>query len=146
MSPRISISCSSTLDSVAVVSDFSIKNLKDVDDAAAGRGVGIEARMARSHLDSEHLGVSYFRYDAGVRAPGGHKHEVQEEAYVIVGGSGRLKLNDEIIDVRPWDVIRVAPSVIRAFEAGDDGIEVIAIGADRPEEGDGEMIADWWKD
>ena len=128
------------------MSDYTIKNLKELDDVAAGRGVGLEARMARSALESEQVGVSYFRYDPGTRAPYGHKHQVQEEAYVVVSGSGRLKLEDEIIDVKQWDVIRIAPPVVRAFEAGPDGLEVIAVGGPRPEEGDGELVPDWWTD
>src|SRR4051812_29510960 len=117
------------------MSDYTIKNLKDVYDAAAGRASGVEARMARSVIDSEHLGVSYFRYEAGTRAPYGHKHEVQEEAYVVVSGSGRMKLDDEIVDVKEWDVIRVAPQVTRGFEAGPDGLEMVAVGSGRPPEG-----------
>jgi len=128
------------------MSDYTIKNLTELDDVAAGRGVGLEARMARSALESEQVGVSYFRYDPGTRAPYGHKHQVQEEAYVVVSGSGRLKLEDEIIDVKQWDVIRIAPPVVRAFEAGPDGLEVIAVGGPRPEEGDGELVQDWWTD
>jgi uncharacterized cupin superfamily protein len=128
------------------MSDYTIKNLKDVDDAAAGRASGLEARMARSALDSEQLGVSYFRYDPGTRAPYGHKHQVQEEAYVVVSGSGRIRLDDEILDVKQWDVIRVAAPVTRAFEAGPDGIEVVAVGGPRPDDGDGELVRDWWSD
>ena len=125
---------------------YSIKNLKDADDSAAGRGYDIEARFGRKHLDSEHLGVSYFRYGPGVRPPYGNKHDVQEEAYVVVNGSGRMKLEDEIVELRKWDVVRVAPEVIRGIEGGPDGIELIVVGSDRPEEGDGELIADWWSD
>jgi mannose-6-phosphate isomerase-like protein (cupin superfamily) len=126
--------------------DYTIKNLKEVEDNAAGRGVDVEARMARKHLSSEHLGVSYFRYGPGFKGPYGHRHRVQEEAYVVISGSGRMKLDDEIIDVSQWDVIRVAPDIVRAFEGGPDGLEVIAVGSDRPEEGDGEMINDFWTD
>jgi mannose-6-phosphate isomerase-like protein (cupin superfamily) len=127
------------------MTDYTIKNLKDVEDVAAARGAqGVEARMARSALGSEQLGVSYFSYGPGFRAPYGHKHKVQEEAYVVVSGSGRIKLDDDIVDVKQWDVIRVAPPVIRAFEAGPDGLEIIAVGGSRPEEGDGEMVSDWW--
>ena len=110
------------------MSNYTIKNLMDVADSAAGRAPGMEARMARSALDSEQLGVSYFRYDPGTRAPYGHKHRVQEEAYVIVSGSGRLKLDDDVVDVKHWDVIRIAPAVVRGFEAGPEGLEVIAVG------------------
>jgi mannose-6-phosphate isomerase-like protein (cupin superfamily) len=123
--------------------DFAITNLKKLDDAAANRP-GIEARFARSHLNSEHLGVSYFRYDPGYRSNNGHRHREQEEAYVVVGGSGRVRLDDEIVELRPWDVVRVAPKVVRAFEAGPGGLEVVAIGSDRPEGGDGELVEDFW--
>jgi mannose-6-phosphate isomerase-like protein (cupin superfamily) len=128
------------------VSDFTVWNLMDSEDAAAERTSKIEARMARKHLNSEHLGVSYFRYAPGFRSPVGHHHREQEEAYVVVGGSGRIKLDDEVVDLRRWDVVRVAPQVVRGFEGGPDGLEVIAVGADRPEGGDGVMLQDWWTD
>jgi mannose-6-phosphate isomerase-like protein (cupin superfamily) len=128
------------------MSNYTLKNLKDVDDAAAERGDDIEARLARKHLESEHLGVSYFRYGPGYRAPYGHHHREQEEAYVVIGGSGRARLDDEIVDIRQWDVVRVAPHTVRAFEGGPDGLELIAIGSDRPEGGDGEMDHDFWSD
>ena len=126
--------------------NFTIKNLKQIEDSAADRGPEIEARFGRKHLDSEHLGISYFRYGAGFKAPYGHRHREQEEAYVVVGGSGRMRLDDEIIEVNQWDAVRVAPGVVRAFEGGPDGLELIAVGADRPEGGDGEMIKDFWTD
>ncbi len=128
------------------MSNFVIKNLKEVDDSAADRGPDIEARFARKHLDSEHLGVSYFRYAPGYRAPFGHRHREQEEAYVVVSGSGRAKLDDEIVDLREWDVLRVAPPVVRSFEAGSEGLALIAIGNDRPEGGDGEMVEGHWSE
>lgn len=127
------------------MSNFTIKNLMELDNSAAAREEDVEARFARKHLDSEHLGVSYFRYGPGVRAPG-HRHREQEEAYVVVSGSGKVKLDDEVVDVKRWDVIRVAPHTARAFEAGPDGIELVAVGSDRPEAGDGEMVKDFWPD
>jgi mannose-6-phosphate isomerase-like protein (cupin superfamily) len=117
-----------------------------IDDALAGRGGDVEARFARSQLASEHLGVSYFRYGPGFRSTMGHSHREQEEAYVVVAGSGRMKLDDEIIDLHKWDVVRVAPQVVRALEGGPEGLEVIAIGSDRPEDGDGVPLPDWWTD
>jgi mannose-6-phosphate isomerase-like protein (cupin superfamily) len=126
------------------MSNFTIKNLKEVDDSAADRGPDIEARFARKHLDSQHLGVSYFRYGPNYRSPMAHRHREQEEAYVVVSGSGRAKLDDEIVELRQWDVLRVAPPVVRAFEAGPDGLELIAIGSDRPEGGDGERVEGHW--
>jgi uncharacterized cupin superfamily protein len=127
------------------MSEYTIKNLKeDVDDSVAGRMAGVEGRFGRSPLGAEQVGVSYFRYDPNTRAHSGHRHREQEEAYVIVGGSGRIKLGDEIHEVEPWDVIRVAPRVARGFEAGPDGLEYIAIGGPRPEGGDGEMVEGFW--
>lgn len=118
------------------MSDFTIINLEQLEDAAAARAPGIEARFAREHLDSEHLGVSYIRYDPGVPAPIDHSHRVQEEAYVVIGGSGTIVLDGEAHAIRQWDVIRVSPSTVRRLEAGDDGLEVIAVGSARPEGGD----------
>ncbi|MGH2882329.1 MAG: cupin domain-containing protein [Solirubrobacteraceae bacterium] len=128
------------------MSSFTIKNLMDVEDSAAARMPGVEGRFARKYLDSEHLGVSYFRYSPGLRSPVAHSHREQEEAYVVVGGSGRIRLDDEVHPLRRWDVVRVSPETIRAFEAGDDGLEVIAIGADRPDGGDGVMAPSAWID
>jgi mannose-6-phosphate isomerase-like protein (cupin superfamily) len=126
--------------------DFTVKNLKEVEDAAAERGPDIEARFGRSHIDSEHLGISYFRYGPGYRAPFGHRHRQQEEAYVVVAGTGRVKLGREVVELRQWDVVRVAPGTARGFEGGPDGLEVIAVGSDRPEGGDGEMIPHFWEE
>jgi mannose-6-phosphate isomerase-like protein (cupin superfamily) len=102
--------------------------------------------MARDDIHSEHVGMSRFTLEPGVRAPYGHHHSVQEEVYVITSGSGRFKLDDEIVDVAQWDVIRVAPAVVRAMEAGPDGMEFVVAGSDRPEGGDGEIVAGWWSD
>lgn len=121
-------------------------NLREVENAAADRGPGLEARFGRRHLNSDHLGVSYFRYAPGFKAPHGHRHREQEEVYVVVGGSGRIRLDDEIVELKPWDAVRVAPHVVRAFEGGPEGLELVCIGADRPEGGDGELIQDFWTD
>jgi uncharacterized cupin superfamily protein len=129
------------------VPGFTIKNLKDIESSAPKNVADrMEARFGRKHLDSEHLGVSYFRYGPNFRSPVGHRHREQEEAYVVVGGGGRARLDDEVVDIARWDVVRVAPGVVRGFEGGPDGLELIAIGSDRPEGGDGEMVRDWWQD
>lgn len=120
--------------------------LRDVPDAAAERSDDIEARFARSHIDSEHLGVSLFRYGPNFRAPFGHRHREQEEVYVVTAGSGRVRLEDEVVELAQWDVLRVAPQVGRGFEAGPQGLEILAVGNDRPEGGDGEMLPDFWPD
>ena len=119
------------------MSDYAIVNLLEIDDSVSGRVAGLEGRFGRTVLDSRDLGISHWRYAPGLRSPGAHSHREQEEAYVVVGGSGRVRLNDEIKDVQQWDVVRVAPEVIRAFEAGPDGLELIAVGGPKPEGGDG---------
>jgi uncharacterized cupin superfamily protein len=128
------------------MSAYTIANLKELDDSAAGHDLDVEARFGRSHLDSEHLGVTYVRYGPGVRSPMGHRHREQEEIYVVLNGSGRIKLGDDILALRPWDAVRVAPTTVRAIEGGPEGIELLAIGADRPEGGDGVPVQDWWTD
>ena len=128
------------------MSDFTVTNLLEVEDSAAESEPELEARFARTHIDSEHLGVSYFRYGAGLSLATGHSHREQEEAYVVLGGSGRVRLDDEMRELRRWDVVRVAPEVVRGFEAGAEGLELLAIGSDRPEGGDGVRVSDWWTD
>ncbi len=103
------------------MASFTIKNLKDVDDSAGEDSPGVESRFGRRHLDSDHLGVSYFRYAPGFHLTEGHSHREQEEAYVVVGGSGRIKLDDEIVELDLWDVVRVAPEVVRGFRAARTG-------------------------
>jgi mannose-6-phosphate isomerase-like protein (cupin superfamily) len=125
---------------------FTITNLKEIEDSASERAPGIEARFARDHIDSEHLGITYFHYAPGVRAPMAHSHREQEEAYIVVNGSGRIRLNDEILDLHRWDVVRISPQTIRAVEAGDEGLEFIAVGSDRPEGGDGVPAESTWID
>ena len=106
---------------------------------------GIEGRFARKQIESRDLGVSHFRYGPGVRGKG-HVHREQEEAYVVVAGSGRMLLGEEVRDLRQWDVVRVAPAVVRAFEGGPDGLEFIAIGGPKPEGGDGQQAEAPWPD
>ncbi len=129
----------------ACMSNYAIKNLMDVEPSNGGPGEQIDVRFTRRHLDSRELGVSWFRYGPGFRTIG-HKHEVQEEAYVVVAGSGRIKLEDEVLELRQWDVVRVAPHVARGFEGGPEGMEVIAIGGRRPAEGDGARVEHFWDD
>jgi mannose-6-phosphate isomerase-like protein (cupin superfamily) len=117
--------------------------LLDVEDAAPANGFGErwEARVARTALGAEQTGVTHFRLRPGKRSPFTHRHVEAEEVYVILAGSGRVKLDDDVADVRPLDAIRVAPRVARAFEAGPDGLEWIAFG---PHHGDGEPVDDPW--
>jgi uncharacterized cupin superfamily protein len=125
---------------------FTKLNLDAVDDAAPANGFGDrwEARVARQALAAERTGVSFFRLLPGKRSPFTHRHTDAEEVYVVLGGSGRIKLDDELLDVGPLDCIRVAPTTARAFEAGPDGLEFLAFGAHHP--GDGEPVQDPWTD
>lgn len=121
-------------------SDYAIKNFEDIEPAGAE---GIDGRFSRKFLDSTELGVSRWRYEPGSQTRG-HRHQVQEEVYAVINGSGRIKVGDEIIDLKQWDVIRVAPNVARGFEAGPDGLEIIAAGGSKPEGGDGELVEGHW--
>jgi quercetin dioxygenase-like cupin family protein len=128
------------------MSRFATVNLLDVENSVGDRAPGVEGRFARKHLDSRDLGVSRFTYAANLRSPFAHSHREQEEAYIVVAGSGRVLLDDELLELRPWDVVRVAPEVVRAFEAGPDGLEIIAIGGPKPADGDGVPGEAAWPD
>jgi mannose-6-phosphate isomerase-like protein (cupin superfamily) len=125
---------------------FTKVNLDAVEDAAPGNGLGDcwEAHVARTALAAERTGVSFFRLLPGKRSPFTHRHTDAEEVYVVLSGSGRVKLDGELFDVGPLDCIRVAPATARAFEAGPDGLEFLAVGAHHP--GDGEPVQDPWTD
>src|SRR3954462_5375446 len=122
---------------------YAIKNFMDTHDRAAENPNG-EMRFLRDELESTALGVSYETFAPGYRSPMGHHHKEQEEAYVVVEGSGRVKLDDDIIELKKWDVVRVAPEVVRAFEGGPDGLTLVAIGGPKPEGGDGVRVEDFW--
>jgi quercetin dioxygenase-like cupin family protein len=126
------------------MSRFATVNLLEVENSIGDRAPGIEGYFGRKHLDSRDLGVSLFRYAANLRSPMAHSHREQEEAYVVVSGSGRMLLDDEVHELRQWDVVRVAPEVVRAFEAGPDGLDLIAVGGPKPEDGDGVMGSASW--
>jgi mannose-6-phosphate isomerase-like protein (cupin superfamily) len=119
-------------------------NLDEVEDAAPGNGFGErwEARVAREDLDAERTGLTHFRLRAGKRSPFTHRHREAEEIYVVLSGDGLVKLGDEIRPVRALDAIRIGPEVPRAFEAGPDGLELLACGAHH--ENDGEPVDDDW--
>lgn len=127
-------------------SPYTHKKLTEVKDSAPEFGLGDkqEARFAKDDLDAQDTGVSHHRLKAGQRQPFGHKHEEAEEVYIVLAGSGRIKLDDEIVEVETLDAIRVSPSVTRAFEAGPGGIDVLAVGPRH--DGDGEVIQGWWAD
>jgi mannose-6-phosphate isomerase-like protein (cupin superfamily) len=128
------------------MSRFATVNLLEVEDSMGDRAPGVELRFGRKHLDSRDLGVSLVRYQPSVRGEFAHSHREQEEAYVVVAGSGRILLDDDVLELRQWDVVRVAPEVARAFEAGPDGLDMIAVGGPKPEGGDGVPGTASWPD
>jgi quercetin dioxygenase-like cupin family protein len=130
------------------MSDYTVVNLREVEDAAPKFGLPpeVEARFPKHALGCKTGAVSLQRLAPGARTPFGHRHKLQEELYVIIEGSGSMKLDDDIVEVRQWDAVRVAPSMLRAFEAGPDGIELLAFGAPIAEESDGEIVPGWWSD
>ena len=126
---------------------YSHTNLNDVEDAAAKHGfshIG-EARFANSDLDTEQTGVSFHRLKANARQAFGHRHEEAEEVYVVIAGSGRAKLDEEVVELSDRDALRVSAGVMHALEAGPDGLEVLAFGPRRPDDR-GEIVTDWWSD
>jgi mannose-6-phosphate isomerase-like protein (cupin superfamily) len=125
---------------------YTHKRLSEVQDSAAGFGMGDlqETRFAHRALEAEQIGLSYHRIKPGRRQGFAHRHKQAEEVYVVVAGSGRIKLDGDIVELGPLDAIRVAPEVVRMFEAGAEGLELLAFGARH--EGDGEVLRDWWTD
>jgi quercetin dioxygenase-like cupin family protein len=121
-------------------------NLKsDVQDMAPKFGMeGIESRFARTNLELENSGLSYFRLDGGVRTPFGHTHSEQEEVYVVISGSARVALDDEVVELSQWDAIRIPSGTMHGMEAGDDGAEILAFGAPNTDNKDAEMQPGWW--
>jgi uncharacterized cupin superfamily protein len=131
------------------MSDYTHLNLKDdPDDQAPNFGLGdnLEFRMARVPLGLEESGLSYLRMEPGFRLPFGHKHKNQEEVYVLVSGGARMKIEDEVRELKPWDAVRVHKDTMRTFEAGDAGAEFLVVGAPNTGPGDAEMVQEWWSD
>jgi mannose-6-phosphate isomerase-like protein (cupin superfamily) len=129
------------------MAEYTHLNLKnDVENASEKFGLApdMEARFARTPMDLEGGGFSYQKLAPNFRPPAAHRHRTQEEVYVAIAGSGRVKIEDEIHDVRQWDAIRVPPGAARAFEGGPDGLELVVIGFG--EGGDAEMLEDFWGD
>jgi mannose-6-phosphate isomerase-like protein (cupin superfamily) len=128
------------------MSEFTHINLKEVEDQAPKFGLSpdLEFRMGRVPLEMENAGMSYLRVAPNYRVPFGHNHKNQEEVYVVVAGSGRVKVGDEVRELRQWDAVRVHKNTMRGFEASDDGLEIIAIGAPNTGPGDADMEQGWW--
>jgi mannose-6-phosphate isomerase-like protein (cupin superfamily) len=125
---------------------YTHKKLTEVEDSAPGFGFEElqEAHFAYGALDCDQVGFAYHRVKPGKRQAFGHKHDEAEEVYVVVSGSGRVKLDDDVVDLARLDALRVAPTVMRQFEAGPDGLELVAFG--QRHQGDGEIVQGWWSD
>lgn len=131
------------------MSDYTVVNLKQVEDQAPrfGHSPDLEARFATGPLELQSSGISYQRLAPKFRTPFGHRHHRQEELYVILSGSGRAKLDDDVVELNQWDAVRVPPRTMRCFEGGSDGIEILAIGAPNtgpPQSDVVDMTPNWW--
>jgi mannose-6-phosphate isomerase-like protein (cupin superfamily) len=123
---------------------YAKKNLRSIKDSAVEHGLSAtqEARFPWTDLGAEQTGINYFRVKPSQREAFAHRHRVAEEIYVVLSGSGLVKLDDDLVDLSPLDAVRVSPGVARAFEAGPDGLEVLIFGPHI--EGDGESVPDFW--
>jgi mannose-6-phosphate isomerase-like protein (cupin superfamily) len=131
------------------MADYTHLNLKDdVEDLAPKHGLSpnLESRFARTALGLEKSGMTYFKIAPNFRLPFGHQHGEQEELYVILSGSARFKVEDEVLELKPLDVLRVPGSTPRAMEGGPEGAEILAFGAPNTENKDAQMLKDFWTD
>jgi quercetin dioxygenase-like cupin family protein len=128
------------------MSAYTVVNLKEVEDQAPKFGYAphLESRFARRALGLQNSGISHFKVAPGFRVPFGHHHTDQEEVYVVVAGSARIKLGDEILDLATWDAVRIAPELARGMEGGPEGAEILAFGAPSNENADAQMVRDFW--
>ena len=129
-----------------MAASFTHARLPEVEDSAGELGIAAfqETRFAHAALESPRIGVTHHRIRPGTRQGFAHRHEQAEEVYVVLAGSGRVKLEDQILELRPLDALRVDPPVLRCFEAGPDGMEVLAFGPRHP--ADGAVVNDWWRE
>jgi quercetin dioxygenase-like cupin family protein len=125
---------------------YAKKNLRDVQDMAAKRGLSEtqEARFPRQEVGAEQTGMNYLTVKPHQREAFAHRHDTAEEIYVVLAGSGRVKLDEDVVELSPLDLVRVSPGVTRAFEAGDDALEVLIFGPHV--EGDGVTVDDFWSE
>ena len=130
------------------MSGYTKVNIGEVEDSAIRFGLspGLEARFARRALGGTVVGVGRETLAPGFRVPFGHTHRDQEEIYVVVRGSGRMKIDDDIVELAEGDLVRVAPGVWRCTEAGEDGLQIVAVGAPIADENDAEIEQGWWAD
>jgi mannose-6-phosphate isomerase-like protein (cupin superfamily) len=125
---------------------YTLKNLRDIEDKAVTFGIGEiqEARFPADDVGATSTGFGHQLIRPGKRQSFAHRHAEAEEVYVIIGGAGRVKLDDEIVELERLDVLRIAPAVTRQLEAGPDGLELLVFGPRH--EGDGEIVKEFWED
>jgi mannose-6-phosphate isomerase-like protein (cupin superfamily) len=131
------------------MADYTKRNLRtEVDDQAKAFGFApnLEFRVARDALGTTESALSFMRLAPGFRVPFGHHHELQEEVYVVLSGNAKLKLDDDILELGPWDAVRIAPGIVRDVEGGPDGAELLLFGAPRVPPGDAVVEQKWWQD
>jgi quercetin dioxygenase-like cupin family protein len=125
--------------------DFKHLKLSEIEDQAPSFGVdSLEARPARTELGAQAIGLTSYTVKPGRRVGFGHSHDDVEEVYLVTSGSGRFKVDAEIVAVGPGEVVYCPPQVMREWEAGDDGLELVAFGGHI--EGDANMRPGWWTD
>jgi uncharacterized cupin superfamily protein len=128
------------------MSDYTILNLDDVENIAPKFQMpeGMDVRFPKRDLGCAVGGIGIEKLAPGIRIPFAHRHAEQEEIYVVAEGSGRIKLDDEVHELRQWDILRIGPGVMRNLESGSDGITLIAFGAPLGEQNDAELVPGWW--
>jgi len=128
------------------MADYTVLKVSEVDDQAPNFGLEgkMEARFMRVGLGCENCGLTYLRIAPNFRIPFGHRHKVQEEVYMLVSGTARIKLDDEVYELEPWTAVRMSKDVSRGLEAGPEGAEFVLVGAPNTGPGDAITEADWW--
>jgi mannose-6-phosphate isomerase-like protein (cupin superfamily) len=128
---------------------YTVRDLKEVENQGVKFGLDendAQVRMAKDPLECSGCGVTYLKLGPGWRAPWGHTHKTQEEIFILVNGTARMKLDDEIVEMKPFTAVRVSPETMRSYEGGPEGAELIAIGTPRTGGGDAITEPGWWQD
>lgn len=129
--------------------NYTALNLRQLENQGERFGLNpdeLQLRMGKDPLHCANAAVSYLRLGPGYRIPFGHRHNRQEEIYVLVNGTARMKIEDDVVELEPLTAVRVAPETMRGMEGGPDGAELIAIGAPKTGSGDADMQQGWWSD
>ena len=129
------------------MSAYTVVNMKEVEDQAKNFGLSpqLEARFARVPIEAELIGITYQRLAPDLKLPWGHNHKTQEEIYVLISGGLRAKVGEDVVELKPWDALRVHKDTMRGFHAGPEGAELLVVGAPGGP-GDAELVQNWWQD